>query len=147
MKQFTTTTNGYDKNEVNTFVSEVVAEYERALNKLKEKDIELRHTQSELEHYKSLESTLNKAVLAAEDSSTQIKNIAREEAKLIVSEAKKNASHIVNDALIKAEKVELETDQLRRSLKIYKSRIKQVVEEQLTIVDDVDEIKMDNKES
>ena len=57
-----------------------------------------------------------------------------------IEEAKKNASYIVNDALIKAEKIELEADQLRRSLKIYKSRIKATIEEQLTMVDDVDNI-------
>ena len=41
---------------------------------------------------------------------------------------------------IKAEKTEIEADQLRRSLKIYKARIKQTIEEQLTMVDDVDNI-------
>ena len=58
---------------------------------------------------------------------------------------KKNASHIVNDALIKAEKVELEADQLKRSLRVYKSRIKQAINDQLSIVDDVDKIKIDEE--
>ena len=80
------------------------------------------------------------------NASKQIRQIAKEEARQIVQDAKKNASHIINDALLEAEKTELEADKLRRSLKIYKSRIKQVVEEQLTIVDDVDNIENDYKE-
>ena len=140
MKQFNTTLNGYDKEEVNAFVDEVTREYENVLNKLKSREVEVKALKERLEYYKNLESTLNTAVLVAEDSSNQIKKIAKEEAKLIIDQAKKNASHIINDALIKAEKTELEADRLRRSLKIYKSRIKATIEEQLTMVDDVDNI-------
>ncbi len=143
MKKFNTAANGYDKNEVNTFVGEVASEYENMLKKLKSRDNEIALLKEKIRHYKEIESTLNKAVLVAEDSSRQIKQIAKDEAKSIINEAKRNASHIINDALIEAEKTELEADKLRRSLKIYKSRIKQVVEEQLTIVDDVDTIEND----
>ena len=78
-------------------------------------------------------------------SSNIIKKVAHDEAKLIIEEAKRNASQIVNDALLEAEKAEIEADQLRRSLKIYKARIKQTIEEQLTMVDDVDKIEEDYK--
>jgi len=141
MRKFNTIINGYDKIEVNSFVDEVTKEYESMLNKLKGRDREIASLRQELQHYKDIETTLNKAVLVAEDSSNQIKKIAHDEAKMIISDAKKNASHIVNDALIKAEKTELEADRLRRSLKVYKARIKQTIEEQLTMVDDVDNIK------
>ncbi len=140
MKQFNTTINGYDKIEVNAFVEEVTKEYEKVLEKLRQSEIENKSLRDRVEYYKNLESTLNTAVLVAEDSSNQIKKIAKEEAKLIIDQAKKNASHIINDALIKAEKTEIEADQLRRSLKLYKSRIKATIEEQLTMVDDVDNI-------
>ena len=131
MKKFNTTLNGYDKEEVNAFVSEVTKEYESILQKLRQSELENKSLKDRMEYYKGLESTLNTAVLVAEDSSNQIKKIAKEEAKLIIDQAKKNASHIINDALIKAEKTEIEADQLRRSLKIYKSRIKATIEEQL----------------
>ena len=142
MKKFGTTINGYDKTEVNRFVDDVTHEYESMLNKLKHKDREISLLKEQLEHYHGLESALNKTILVAEDSSNQIKKIAKDEAKLIIEEAKQNASIIINDALIKAQKAETEADQLRRSLKIYKARIKQAVQEQLTIVDDVDQIEM-----
>ena len=146
MKNFNTVTNGYDKNEVNAFVTEVTNEYEDILNKLKSKEKEIAFLQSELNRYKDIETTMNKAVLIAEDSSNQIKRIAKEEANLIIDNAKKNASQIVNDALIKAEKTEIEVDNLRRSIKLYKARIKEVVSEQLTMVDDVDNIKLDERD-
>ena len=145
MKKFNIALNGYDKQEVNQFVGEVTREYELMLGKLKNKDKEISLLEEQLTHYKGLESTLNRAMLVAEDSSSQLKQVAKEEAKNIIEDAKKNASYIVNDALIKAEKIELEADQLRRSLKIYKARIKQTIEEQLTMVNDVDHIKLERE--
>lgn len=146
MRKFNTVINGYDKKEVNSFLTEVTGEYEKMLEKLKDRDQKIEELNERLSHYKGLETTLNKAILVAEDSSNQIKKIAKDEAKLIIDEAKKNASHIVNDALLKAERTEVEVDNLRRSLKIYKARIKQAIEEQLTIVDDVENIKFDRRD-
>ncbi|MGN1338076.1 MAG: DivIVA domain-containing protein [Candidatus Coprovivens sp.] len=140
MKKFDISHNGYNKDEVNAFVVEVTNEYEGMLNKLKSKDKEIQLLKEQLNHYKNLESTLNRAVLVAEDSSNQIKKIAKEEATTIIEQAKKNASHIVNDALLKAEKIEIDADNLRRSLKIYKARIKATIEEQLSMVDDIENI-------
>ncbi|HAB65780.1 MAG TPA: hypothetical protein DCE23_00285 [Firmicutes bacterium] len=140
MRTFKIAPEGYDKSEVQAFINEVTKEYESMLNKLKEVDVETSLLKHQLEDYKKMETALNKAVLVAEDSSNQIKKIAKEEAEQIISNAKKNASHIINDALIKAEQVEKETDQLKRSLKIYKSRIQQAINEQLVIVEDVDRI-------
>ena len=145
MKKFNVNSNGYDINEVNNFVGQVTNEYESMLNKLKAKDEEIISLRNKLNHYKDIETTLNKAMLIAEDSSNQMKRVARDEAQLIIDEAKKNANHIINDALLKAEKTDMEADNLRRSLKIYKARIKQVVEEQLSMVDDVDKITMDDR--
>ena len=88
-----------------------------------------------------MESTLNRAILVAEDASNQIKKIARDESRSIIEDAKKNASLILNDALLKAEKTNLETDELRRRIALYKKRIKDVITEQLSMVDDVDNVK------
>ena len=46
MEKFSTSKDGYNKDEVNKFVNEVVNEYESMLNKLKQKDSEI--TEDEL---------------------------------------------------------------------------------------------------
>jgi len=140
MRKFNTSISGYNKDEVNAFVNQVVKEYESMLIKLKNRDEQIKGLASKLEHYESIESALNKAMQVAEDSSNNIKKLAKDEANIIIENAKKNASRIVNDSLIKAERVDMEADQLKRRLKIYKARIKQVVEEQLEMVKDIDDI-------
>lgn len=59
------------------------------LNKLKAQDLEIEKLNSNLEKYQNLEDTLNKTILVAEDASTQIKRMARDESKGIIDEAKK----------------------------------------------------------
>ena len=140
MRKFNTSISGYNKDEVNAFVNQVVKEYESMLIKLKNRDEQIKKMSSKLEHYENIEGALNKAMVVAEDSSNQMRQLAKDEANLIIENAKKNASRIVNDSLIKAERVDMEADQLKRRLKIYKARIKQVVEEQLEMVKDIDEI-------
>lgn len=51
-----------------------------------------------------MEDTLNRAIIMAEKTSEQIKLNAHQERETITNDAKKNASRIINEALLKAEK-------------------------------------------
>ena len=138
LKKFNTTFPGYNKNEVNSFVSNVTTEYESMLNNLKNRDKEIESLKQELNHYKNLENTLNRAILIAEESSQNIKKSTFEESKLIIENAKKNASRIINNALIKAEKVEIEADKLKRQITLYKRKYKDLLETQLNEIENLD---------
>jgi cell division initiation protein len=59
---------------------------------------------------------------------------------MIVDEAKKNANRIVNEALLKAEKIETNTLALQRNANIFKRRLKQIIEEQLEMVNDLEKV-------
>lgn len=140
MKKFTTAVNGYNKNEVNEFVSEIINEYESVLNKLKAKDQEIAMLKEKANYYNGMENSLNKALLVAESSSSEMRRVAKEEANLIIEDAKKNASRIINDSLTEAAKTNAEVMALKKQIKIYKARIKQTIEEQLILVEDIDKI-------
>ena len=122
MKKFSTSLSGYNKLEVNNFVSEVTEEYENLLAKLKDQDNEIATLKEELEKYKNMESTLNRAIVVAEDASNQIKRVAREEGKGIIEDARRNASRIVNDALLKANRIESDAENLKRRVVVFKRR-------------------------
>lgn len=141
MRKFNNSFPGYNKNEVNSFVSNVTTEYESMLNNLKNRDKEIESLKKELEHYKNIESTLNRAILIAEESSQSIKKTAFDESKGIIEDAKRNASRIINNALIKAEKVENEAEMLKRQVAQYKKRYKNILEEQL---DEIERLDLDN---
>ena len=141
MRKFNNSFPGYNKNEVNSFVKNVTTEYESMLNNLKIRDQQIENLKKELEHYKGIESTLNRAILIAEESSQNIKKTAFDESKVIIEDAKRNASRIINNALIKAEKVEMEANNLKRQVAQYKRRYKNILEEQL---DQIERLDLDN---
>lgn len=139
MKKFSTSLNGYSKTEVNSFVSEVAREYESMLNNLKKRDEEIVNLKQKLIQYQNMENTLNKALVVAEDASTQIKRMARDESKSIIDDARRNASRIVNDALLKAEKLENEGENLRKRIVVFKRKFKNIIETELEVIEDIDE--------
>lgn len=138
MRKFNNSFPGYNKNEVNSFVKNVATEYESMLERLKSRDREIDNLKKELEHYKNLEGTLNRAILIAEESSQNIKKTAFDESKVIIEDAKRNASRIINNALIKAEKVENEANSLKRQVAQYKRKYKNILEEQLEEIERLD---------
>ncbi len=139
MRKFNSSFNGYNKLEVNSFVNEVTREYESMLDKLKKQDEEINNLKQDLEKYKNMENTLNRAIMVAEDASNQIKKVARDEAKGVIDDARRNASRIVNDALLKANKVEQDAELLKRRVVVFKRRLRSVVDEQIEFIDSINE--------
>lgn len=143
MDKFMVVERGYSITEVNKFVDDVIAQTESMLDKMKKQHKEGVELKLELERYKKMEADLRNALFKAEQSSSDIKKQAYEERDTIIEEARKNASRIVNDALLRAEKIELKTDTLERNLRIFKKKLKLVVEQQLAVVEEIEELKLD----
>lgn len=144
MEKFSTSKDGYNKEEVNKFVNEVVTEYESMLTKLKQKDSEINELSKSLDKYNNLELALNKTILMAEESANQMKKLAKDEADSLISDAKKNASRIVNEALMQAEKTELESIRLKRNIIMFKKKLKILLENQIDLADEIDKIDMED---
>ena len=142
MEKFTTALSGYKKSEVNKFLNDCITQVDNMINKMKAKDLEIEKLKAELEHYKNLESTFNRAIIVAEEASTQIKKVARDESEAIISEAKMNANRIINDALRAREKAEDDTERLRRNIIAFKRRLKTIVENQLEVIEDLEHIEL-----
>ncbi len=139
MKKFGTSLYGYNKQDVNIFVKEVAKEYESMLNNLKEVNDENKRLLEQIEKYKEMQGSFNKAILVAEDASNQIKKLAKDEYRQIVDEAKKNASRIVNEALIRADKIEHDSEELRRRTALFKRKLRQAIESELEAIESIGE--------
>lgn len=142
MKKFKKSFRGYKVDEVNSFVCEVVEHVEGMLSEIKEKDKTISLLKQELEKYKRMEATLNKSIFMAQETSDQMRKMARSESDAMIKDAKRNANKIVRDALDRASKIEVESQTIKKNISIYKSRIKNIIEQQLEIIDDIDNIKM-----
>ena len=140
MEKFSTSFTGYKKEEVNAFVADVIKQVESMIGDMKAKDVEIEQLKQSLEKYKNMEQTFNKALLMAEDTSNQIRRLARDESATIIADARKNASRIVNEALIQAEKTQAESAQLKRNIITFKRRLRTILESQLDLIDDIEHL-------
>lgn len=143
MNKFNIEENGYSKAEVNKFINDVITQTEGIVTRVKKQARQISELNSELEKYKKMEDTMKSSMYKAEIASNDIKKQAMEEAKIIVEDAKRNASRIVNDALIRSEKIEIKADTLERNIRIFKKKLKLIVEQQLSVVDEIEELKID----
>lgn len=145
MEKFSYETNGYNCDEVNKFINDVIVQTENIVSRCKKQRDEIESLKKELEHYKNLEKSLNMAILKAEETGDNIKRMARDEAEMIIGDAKGNASRIVNESLLRAEKIENRADILERNLKIFKRKLRIIVEQQMAVVDEIEVLELDPK--
>lgn len=142
MEKFNTAFSGYKKEEVNKFIDDVIKQVESMINNMKSKDLEIEKLKAELEHYKSLESTFNRALLVAEDAGQQIRNSARSESMQLIEDAKRNADRIINTALLEADTARRDAERLRRNVITFKRRLRDILETQMDLVNDIDRLDM-----
>lgn len=159
MERFNRTLRGYDPDEVNVFLDKVIGKVETMVSELKKKDEMLAEKNKQIEsfsnlidenknlkeklaQYERIESTLNRAIIMAQKTSDQMRLAASRESELVIEEAKKNANRIVNEALLRAEKTEVEANNLRRNINIFKRRIKDIVEAQLEVVEELEKVEL-----
>ena len=150
MEKFNRTLRGYDPVEVNAFVDQVIGQVEKMVSEGKQKDAKINELKSleaenarlkeKLVQYERMENTLNKAILMAQKTSEQIKLNAIKESETILEDAKRNASRIVNESLLRAEKTEMEANMLKRNINIFKRRLRSIIEEQLAMVNDIEKV-------
>ncbi|MEK3885207.1 DivIVA domain-containing protein [Paenibacillus sp. PL2-23] len=133
-KEFSRRLRGYDEDEVNEFLDQVIKDYESLIRENKEIQNQMLALQERLNHFSNIEETLSKTIIVAQEAADEVRNNAKKEAQLIIKEAEKNADRIVNESLNKSRKVSLEVEELKKQASIYRARFRTLVEAQLELL-------------
>lgn len=146
-KEFSRRLRGYDEDEVNEFLDQVIKDYESVIRENKELQNQLLSIQERLDHFVNIEESLSKTILVAQEAADDVKNNSKKESQLIIKEAEKNADRIINEALSKSRKVAIETEELRKQASIYRTRFRTLVEAQLELLSQDDWNALESRES
>lgn len=133
-KEFSRSFRGYDEDQVNEFLDQVIKDYESLIRENKELQNQLAAIQERLDHFANIEETLSKTIIIAQEAADEVKNNAKKEAQLIIKEAEKNADRIINESLTKARKVSVEIEELKKQASIYRTRFRTLIEAQLELL-------------
>lgn len=152
MEKFNRTLRGYDPEEVNRFLDDVIGQVEKMVQEGKEREAKFAELQviveennllkEKIKQYENLEETMNRAIFMAQKTSDQMRLVAHQEREVLIEEAKRNANRIINEALLKAEKTEFEASMLKRNVNVFKRRLRELVESQLEVVNDIEKIEL-----
>ena len=135
MKRFSVVSNGYDINEVNRFIDIVINRLEKLNDENTAYVKEIEELKQNKQTNNSIDtSKLEKALLAIEETSDRIKEASKEEARVIVEEAKNNANSIIHEALIDAQKKEQEFEVLKKNYNVYRTKMESLVKAQLELL-------------
>lgn len=137
-KEFTRSFRGYDEDEVNNYLDQIIKDYELTIREKNDLQNKVNEMEERLKHFSEIEETLNKSIVIAQETAEGVKDSARKESKLIIKEAEKNADRIVDEALSKSRHISMETEDLHRQAKVFRTRLKMLIEAQLDMINNQD---------
>lgn len=145
-KEFGKRLRGYDEDEVNEFLDQIIKDYELYIRENKDLQNQVATLQERLDHFTNIEETLSKTIIVAQEAADEVRNNSKKEAQLILKEAEKNADRIINESLAKSRKIALEIEELKKQASIYRTRFRTLVEAQLELLGNDSWNSLDTKE-
>ena len=129
--------NGYNVDEVDDFLDELTLDYTKNYKEVNELRNKVEELNKSLEHYKTIEETLQNTLVMAQSTAEDVKKVAKQQADQIINEAKgtaqKQASDLDNEIL--AKKKELED--VKKQFDIYKAKMESLLISQLELLKDI----------
>ena len=121
-KDFSTKFKGFDPEEVNDFLEEVKKELETLIRDNKDLEKRVKFNEEKVEYFNSIQETLNKSILVAQEAADRLRENARKDAEIIVFEAEK------------ATEINRETDLIKKETRIFRQRLQILTQTQLEMI-------------
>lgn len=133
-KDFSTKFKGFDPEEVNDFLEEVKKELETLIRDNKDLEKRVKFNEEKVEYFNSIQETLNKSILVAQEAADRLRENARKDAEIIVFEAEKVAQAMLREAAEKATEINRETDLIKKETRIFRQRLQILTQTQLDMI-------------
>lgn len=129
--------NGYSVEEVDDFLDQLTLDYEKMYKESSENKRRIEELEKSVEHYKTIESTLQNTLVMAQSAADEVKNIAKQQADQIIKEAEGSARKSADDLeqAIVLKKRELED--IEKQFDIYKAKMESLLISQLELIKDM----------
>lgn len=121
---------GYDKKDVESYLQEISTDFSVLLQENDDLKRKLKEANEGLAYYKSIEKTLQKALVLAEKTAHDTKNTALKEAEVLEKEAKTKASQIISEAYKKLQVYEHKMLNLIQQYDFYKIQFENLLKSQ-----------------
>ena len=131
--------NGYNVDEVDEFLDEITADYEKLYKENKALKDNAEELHNDVGQYKDIESTLQNTLIIAQKTADEVQNVAKKQAEQIIKDAEyqeKTKLDEINTQLMIKEK---ELDELKKQFSVYKAKMESLLISQLELIKDMAE--------
>ncbi len=144
MEKFDYEINGYNRNQVNKFVNDVIKQTEAIIERVKSQEQEIKILREKVNYNQDIEETLKRAIQEINELKAKLEELSDKDYSLAIEEAKRNSSRIINNSLIRANEIDAQTEILQKNIEIYKKKLKSIVEQQLKVIDEIEILELED---
>jgi cell division initiation protein len=134
-KQFPRKVRGLDPKEVQGFLELVESEMEELVRESIQLKDDVKRKQQRIDEYREQEKTLQETMVAAQHASDDIRDSAKREAEILVSEAELQAERIVQGAHTRLVQILDEIGELKRQRAQFEAGVRSLVEAELKLLE------------
>ena len=135
-KRFSKTIKGYNVDEVDDFLDELTIAYEKIYKEWGDSKQTIEDLNSEIAKYKAMETTLQNTLVMAQTTAEDVKNVAKQQADIIITEAQTAAKEEVAKLNAEIKLKEKEMEDLQKQFDIYKAKMESLLISQLELLKD-----------
>lgn len=137
-KEFRKMLRGYDPEEVDEFLDQIVEDYEELFKEnslLKEK---INAMNEKIEHYSKIESTIQNTLLLAQNAAEQAKVSSQKEADMVIKHANDSAKKILDKAHTDVVSITQEYDRLKQEFVKFRAKFRNFITVQMETFEDLE---------
>ena len=138
-KRFSRTLKGYNVEEVDDFLDQLTADYERLYKENADLKNQIDENKKDLEHYRSVEHTLQNTLVMAQTTAEDIKANAQNHAEQIIRDAQSEARRATEEISKDEFEIRKRTEELKRQFGVYKAKMEALLISQLELLQDKDD--------
>ena len=127
---------GYNVSEVDDFLDELTAAYERLYKENAELKDKIENNQKDLEHYRSVEHTLQNTLVMAQTTAEDIKKMAQGQADQILQDAQMQARKHTEDLSRQEFELRVKIEETKKKFDMYKAKMEALLISQLELLKD-----------
>ena len=129
--------NGYSVDEVDDFLDNLTVDYEKLYKEKSEDKAKIEKLEQDMEHYKTIESTLQSTLIMAQSTAEEVKEVANKQAEQIINEAKTNAKKELDSLENEIALKKHELDDMQKQFDVYKAKMESLLISQLEILKEI----------
>lgn len=127
---------GYDIADVEDFLEGLIVDYEAMENENKELKDKCENMQESISYYKSLEQGIEQTINNAKEQADRMKEVAVKEAINLKAEQELSFQDKIAEYEAQIREKELEYEELKKQVSIYRIKVKSMIEAQLKIIEE-----------